>query len=351
MRLIPISEILEMEDDEKVRACRGTIKTVYQQSSGTNEHGDWSLQNLIIKDRTGEIKVKLKDHDEVPKNWAGKEVLIECFKSEKHGWVGVQAKHDTWKKKTSTILYVTKAGEFGLYTEGSDSEGGDGEAEEKPAKKGAAKKTPAKPGRAANDEGDGDWRDHVIHINGPLKDRTLSDLEEGEANWLSAHWLPRTLNKELSDEDAALAIAVKKMVKAVKAGESLKGDGGGQSEKAAGKSELPLGAVDENKRPARNGHQQHEAGSPETVKDVKLALIRTANLYNMCVRVVANVIQPQWKHNTGDIMSPDQQQSTIASMFIGAERGGMQFKMPCTVIDFAAEDKEKASAAAKPKEE
>src|SRR5688572_11462841 len=99
MRVTPIKEITDLEPDEKVMAVHARVKTIYGYSAGENNHGPWSIQNIIVADRTGEIKVKIKDHDEIPKSWKGKDVLIECTKHDKHGWIGVKAVDDTYKNK------------------------------------------------------------------------------------------------------------------------------------------------------------------------------------------------------------------------------------------------------------
>jgi Tfp pilus tip-associated adhesin PilY1 len=78
MRIVPISEVFGLGSGETVPAVKGTVASVFDQNKGTNAHGDWKLQNIIVRDGTGEIKVKLADRDPIPGNWRGRVVCIEC---------------------------------------------------------------------------------------------------------------------------------------------------------------------------------------------------------------------------------------------------------------------------------
>ena len=113
MRIVPIKEIFGLESGETVPAVKGTIKNVYDQSKGTNAHGDWKLQNIVVADGTGEIKVKLADRDPIPLAWKGKQALIECNDGGK-GLTGIKAKDDDYRGKVSRILSVTASAHVNL---------------------------------------------------------------------------------------------------------------------------------------------------------------------------------------------------------------------------------------------
>jgi hypothetical protein len=109
MRVITIKEALAMGDGESVPAVKGTLTAVYDRKAGENSNGPWSFQDCVLKDSTGEIKVKLKDRDALDKTLKGKVVYLACIKSDKHGMVGVKRKDDEYKGKVSQILWVTSA--------------------------------------------------------------------------------------------------------------------------------------------------------------------------------------------------------------------------------------------------
>lgn len=112
-KLSTIREIMEQEDDTLVMLCRGTVTNVYPESEGDNAQGHWSLQNIEIKDATGTIKVKLKNRPaSMTKADKGKVIEIAAFHSDNHGWIGSTAKDDTYKNKTTRILYVTASAEI-----------------------------------------------------------------------------------------------------------------------------------------------------------------------------------------------------------------------------------------------
>jgi hypothetical protein len=313
MRLVPISEILnDLEVDETVLAVRGTVKRVWDRNEGTGDNGDWSVQNVVISDGKKELKVAVWNHDPIPVKWKGKEVLIECSKSEKHGWVGVKTEDNEHKGKITRQLKVTKAGEINLASERDE---GGGDDEPAPDKKKSAPTDDETPAPAGN------WQDVKVHISGPLHDKLLGKLEPGQRTWLIKTWVPRVLSTDLSDQDTALVLAVKAMAKAA-------------AEKPAEK--LPTDKVDENRGRTNGGGGEKpriEPGSDEAVTNVKLELMRRANLYKMCVGAVTGLIEPNWKEYTGAEMSMEQQQATIASMFIGAEKAGLHHMLPSVQID------------------
>ncbi len=117
MRIVTIKEVLGLGSGEVVPAVKGTIKNVYDQNKGTNSHGDWKLQNLMLTDSTGEIKVKVADRDPIPANWKGRVVCIECNDGGK-GLTGIKAKDDEYRGKVSRILSVTPTAHMTLVEPG-----------------------------------------------------------------------------------------------------------------------------------------------------------------------------------------------------------------------------------------
>jgi hypothetical protein len=109
MKISTVKEALASELDEPILAIRGTLTKLYKQMSGEGQYGQWYLQNGVIKDDTGEIKVTFSGREEVPQNWRGKTVELKCTKGTKGGWSGV--KRSVNKKDKADILHVSEKAE------------------------------------------------------------------------------------------------------------------------------------------------------------------------------------------------------------------------------------------------
>jgi hypothetical protein len=99
-------------DGQQVLAFKGRIKAVYQQTTGTNDHGDYKIQNILVEDGKNELKVKLDGRDAIPKTAVGQTFYAVATKSEKHGWVGTKFGSETYKGKTTPVLKVTQSAEL-----------------------------------------------------------------------------------------------------------------------------------------------------------------------------------------------------------------------------------------------
>lgn len=104
-----VAEIKAQPEDSTVYRFIGAIKKRFKRTEGENSKGPYSFEHLEIADATGTlIKVSFKDCPPLdPSFVAGKRLSILAQKSEQHGWKGVKAKDDTYKEKTSRILWVT----------------------------------------------------------------------------------------------------------------------------------------------------------------------------------------------------------------------------------------------------
>jgi hypothetical protein len=99
MRILTIAEALNLEPGEKVPALRGKIVKIFDRSSGNNEHGDWSIQNLELIDASDpklKLKVKVFDREDIPRSWTNKTIYIESGTGEK-GIKGCEIKQDTYR--------------------------------------------------------------------------------------------------------------------------------------------------------------------------------------------------------------------------------------------------------------
>jgi hypothetical protein len=101
MRLVTIAEANAMDIGEKVPCIKGKILKVYDQTTGTNEHGAWSIQNVELVDPNDvkiKLRVKLFNQKPVEKSWQGRILYIESAQGEK-GVKHVTMVEDTYKKK------------------------------------------------------------------------------------------------------------------------------------------------------------------------------------------------------------------------------------------------------------
>lgn len=121
MRVLTIRDVEELGVDEIIPAVRGQIKKVFDYTSGTNNHGPWSFQNLILKQGGSEIKVKLKLQSKFDSSWEGANIIIMC-KEGNRGLTGVKRAVDDYKGANKPMIMVT---ETGIIEEDKADQGGD----------------------------------------------------------------------------------------------------------------------------------------------------------------------------------------------------------------------------------
>lgn len=115
MKVIPIAELLDLDVGETVPSVRGKIKTLFERTSGSNAKGDWSFQNGTLASADGKsiIKFKMKDCDELPLSWKGKEVVM-CSVDSGRKLTGLYVKEDEYKGDTYKYLHITPTAEITL---------------------------------------------------------------------------------------------------------------------------------------------------------------------------------------------------------------------------------------------
>lgn len=108
LRTITVPQALELSTGELVPSIRAVVSDIGKRYSGTNDHGDWSLQNITLKDGvTGQtIKAKVNDREEIPASWKGGTVLMVCKNSDK-GLTGLKIDEDDYRGKKSKVIKVT----------------------------------------------------------------------------------------------------------------------------------------------------------------------------------------------------------------------------------------------------
>lgn len=107
--MTPIAKIASLQTGTPVDSISGVLENVYQRRAGTSDKGrPWSFQDLILKDKTGAIKVKLNGRKECPKSMEGRVVTLSSARGSK-GLEGVIAEDDEYNGKTTRLVRVTEA--------------------------------------------------------------------------------------------------------------------------------------------------------------------------------------------------------------------------------------------------
>ncbi|MFA6972503.1 MAG: hypothetical protein WC208_14055 [Gallionella sp.] len=76
----------------------GKITRVWDKKSGTGDYGEWSFQNIVITDDTGDMTVCLKNRkDELTSQDVDKAITIKAKETTK-GILGVKVEKETWEK-------------------------------------------------------------------------------------------------------------------------------------------------------------------------------------------------------------------------------------------------------------
>ena len=112
-RIIPVAELAALVDGEPIMAVRGVLTKIYPPFEGDNDNGHWSFQKAMFKDKTGTAQVKFKDLGD-QRHLQGKEVLLQCIKTEKGAFTGVKVKDDEYNSKVTRLIWVTPSADIGL---------------------------------------------------------------------------------------------------------------------------------------------------------------------------------------------------------------------------------------------
>jgi hypothetical protein len=108
--VLTIPQLKEMSENTTPESFKGKIKKVFAASKGTNEHGDYSLQKIVLTDGSAEIEVMLKDRGELSRTSEGQTIYILAAQGER-GLTGVKRKDNTYKNKTTPQVWVYDSAE------------------------------------------------------------------------------------------------------------------------------------------------------------------------------------------------------------------------------------------------
>lgn len=118
MKTPTLKEIRNLTPGTLIPMCSGKITAISDFSRGTHEGIMWSLQNIMLSDDTGEMPVKVGNHDEIPQDWLGKNLLILAHKKLKGGLSGVKLDEEEYQEggltKKFRQISIAKSGELVL---------------------------------------------------------------------------------------------------------------------------------------------------------------------------------------------------------------------------------------------
>lgn len=111
MRLLSLADIQTLELGETIPSFRAQIKEIKKRYTGTNEHGEWSIQSLVVMDPTGICQVKVGNHQEFGQYLVHKYAVFECTKNKRDDSLqGIKWKEDNYKDRKSNVIEVTASG-------------------------------------------------------------------------------------------------------------------------------------------------------------------------------------------------------------------------------------------------
>lgn len=120
MRLVTIGELPTLENKEGVPSIQGTLTKVYERKTGESDRGPWSVQNGLLQDSTGEIKVLFTNQPDA-RIYQGKSVSITSHVGDK-GMSGVYAHDDTYQGNVKRILKLTATAQIAFVDGASGAE-------------------------------------------------------------------------------------------------------------------------------------------------------------------------------------------------------------------------------------
>lgn len=98
MNNVPINMIAAYKHGDALASVSGMLENVWERKTGVTKGRPWSIQNLMLKDATGTIKVTLFGRKECSSNMEGKQVeLLNCLVDD-----------NTYNGKTTRTVRVTE---------------------------------------------------------------------------------------------------------------------------------------------------------------------------------------------------------------------------------------------------
>lgn len=128
MKLISIKEALALDPGDPISGVKGKILDVYEFKTGNKGDKDWSVQNIMIQDRTGKVKVVLWNQQEIRKSSKGREIFILTGRHSKTNKpIGLEMEEQEYQGKTYTNIKASDSAEVGFEEGGGNSDPDDDE--------------------------------------------------------------------------------------------------------------------------------------------------------------------------------------------------------------------------------
>lgn len=112
MKIETPATLADAVEGQQVLKFEGTVKSVYRATAGSNEHGDYHLQNIVVETEGKSIKLKLDGQPPLADEDKGRTITCEAVQTEKKGggkqWSGLLLVSETYKGEKSLVLKVTK---------------------------------------------------------------------------------------------------------------------------------------------------------------------------------------------------------------------------------------------------
>jgi hypothetical protein len=269
MRLITVAEMLRDGSGRAVEGTRIQLKRVNEYHDGTNSFGPWSIQNVIGKDGTGEIKLKLTNRKELTKKWEGVWVIFEEGPGDKGRMTGLLTKDDNYKGKTTLVLEI---GKEAVMTQ-ADSAGSQAESQ---------RAQDPSPGRVQEPQ------------EPPQRQREPEDPPQRQEAPPSRQSAERPAPEPSREPEPAQRQA----------------------------EPVP---------PPKKTPEQELAEAKRHVRDLKRFVSRRVNAFEIILSAVDHLAER--RRASGRAIPPEQQSSIAMSLFIAADRAGMGYPMPTGDLD------------------
>jgi hypothetical protein len=111
MKPSTINEVIGMPDKFLIPAVQGTIKFVYPRETKQGNYGEYTSQNFVLEDESGDIRVTAMDHPDLT-TLKGKRVTLAAGKDGKGQWSGLK-KSGYQSTKTGEFIHQIQLGKIG----------------------------------------------------------------------------------------------------------------------------------------------------------------------------------------------------------------------------------------------
>lgn len=113
MRTSTIKEVKEMSPKAVIEYVEGTLSVLYPAKRGNSNGKDWMLQNGVLKDDSGDVKLMFCIEDELPPEWKGKRISLTAHSGPK-GLSGIYTDDNNHAGRVERQIKITATGKIQL---------------------------------------------------------------------------------------------------------------------------------------------------------------------------------------------------------------------------------------------